>query len=143
VLVVAGLALVGAGCGTTESGAEEGYASVVIRNHTDEEVVAAVARVFHAEGYRSSLTGPGQVLFVKDASFLTAVSRDGLIAASGGGRPVRRALVEILKLDDGAHRVRCSATLMTGGNDPFFQEEKRQPKAPYQSLLNKAAKELK
>lgn len=131
------------GCSTSSGAGVSGYATVTIRNHTAEDVVRTTVEVFGADGYQGGMSGPGKLEFIKAASFMTAVSRDGVIAAGSGGRPVKHADLDIVALGDGSIRLRCQAYMVTGGPDPFFQEQKWLPLGHYQSLLNKVEKQLR
>jgi len=137
--------LAGVGCGTLGGSGADSYASVTIRNHTPEEIIAATAQVFGADGYRGAMSGPGQMVFEKSASALTTLSRDGLMATQAGGRTIKRVRVEIVSVADDAYRLQCKAYLVTGGSDPFFQNEAPVSKArsgAYHALLQKVADQL-
>jgi hypothetical protein len=140
------LALVGAGCQSTGESASASFASVTIQNHSAEQIAAATAQVFGADGYRGGPTGAGQMVFEKEASRLTTLSRDGLVATQAGASTINRVRVEIAPLSAGAYRLQCQAYMVTGGSDPFFQEEVRLTNVrsgPYRSLLKKVAEQLK
>jgi hypothetical protein len=146
VLICLMYALAGAGCQSTGEPASASFASVTISNHSAAEIAAATAQVFGADGYRGGPSGPGQMLFEKEASLGTTLSRDGLVAAQSGARSLNRVRVEIVPLSGGAFRLQCQAYVVSGGSDPFFQEEVRLTSVrsgPYRSLLNKVANQLK
>ena len=139
------LVLAGGGCGTVGGSGSDSFASVVIANQPTEKIAATTAQVFAAEGYRGGTIGPGEMVFEKAESGLTTVSRDGIAAAQSGARTINRVRVEIVPLGDGSHRLQCKAYMVTGGSDPFFQDEVPLAKirsGPYQSLLNKIEKQL-
>jgi hypothetical protein len=143
-----GLALLAAvsGCRSLGQPASASFASVTISNHTTDEIAAATARVFGADGYRGGRNVSGQMIFEKEASRGTSFAREGIVAAQGGATTINRVRVEIVPLSGGVHRLQCKAFMVTGGSDPFFQDEvpvAHIRRAPYQALLDKAAKELK
>lgn len=147
-LAAIGLALTlgGAGCGTLGGPDAENFASVTIEYHPPEVIAAATVEVFVADGYRVGATGPGQMVFEKTASALTSVSRDGFVATQSGTRTINRARVEIVRVGEHSHRLQCKAYLVSGGSDPFFQNEVALSKArsgSFRLLLNKVAKQLK
>jgi hypothetical protein len=142
------LALAGAGCGTvggSGSGSAD-FASVTITSHSAEQIVQTTAAVFGTDGFVGGMSGDGQMTFEKAASGLTTLSRDGLVAAQSGARTINRVRVQILTVGGGTYRLQCQAFLVSGGSDPFFQNESALSSlrsGPYQSLLNKVAKQLK
>ncbi len=140
------LALMGMGCHSLSGPGSASFASVTIQKHSVEEIAAATAQVFGADGYQGGKSGQGQMVFQKEASRATTMSRDGLVAAQSGARTMNRVRVEIVPLADGAYRLQCQAYMVTGAGDSFFEDEvplANIRSGPYQSLLNKVAKQLK
>jgi hypothetical protein len=128
------------------AGSSGGFASVTIKDRTKDEIVVTTAKVFTAEGYRSGRSASGQMVFDKEASRGTSMARDGIAATQSGARTIHRVRVDVIPLDDGGHRLQCKAYMLTGGSDPFFQDEvplANIRKKPYQSLLKKIQKQLK
>jgi hypothetical protein len=141
-----GLALLAAGCGSLSGPGSASFASVTIQGHSPEEIAAATVRVFGADGYSGGKAGTTDLVFEKEASRATTLSRDGLVAAQAGARTLNRVRVQIVSLSDGSHRLQCQAYMVSDAGDSFFENEARLANArrgPYQSLLNKVAKELK
>jgi hypothetical protein len=86
------------------------------------------------------------MVFEKEASKATSYSREGLAGAYYGVRTINRVRAEIVPLATDTYRLQCQAFMVTGGSDPFFQDEVPMTairRRPYQSLLNKVAKQLK
>jgi hypothetical protein len=140
------LGLASSGCRSLSGPGSASFASVTISNHTAEEIAKATAQVFGAEGYRGGPSGPGQMIFQREASRATTMSREGLVATHEGAQTMIRVRAEIVELAGGTFRLQCKAFTVTGGSDPFFQDEVALTNirsGPYQSLLNKVAKELK
>ena len=140
------LALAGTGCRSLGEPASASFASVTIQNHSEEEIAAATAQVFGADGYRGGKSGSGQMVFEKGASRATTLSREGLVATHYGAQTINRVRVEIVSLSGGQFRLQCTAFMVTGGSDTFFQDEvplANIRSGPYQSLLNQVAKQLK
>lgn len=139
------LVLAGAGCGSLSGPGSASFASANIQNHSAGEIAAATAQVFGADGYRGGVSGSGQMVFEKEASRATTFSREGLVDTHDGAQTINRVRVEIVPLSDGSHRLQCKAFMVSGGSDPFFQDEvplANVRSRPYQSLLNKVKKQL-
>ena len=101
--------------------------------------------MFGADGYAGGASGPGKMVFEKAASRGTSFAREGLVAAGYGAQTINRVRVEIVTMADNSHRLDCQAFMVTGGSDPFFQNEVPVAHArsgPYQSLLEKVKKQL-
>jgi hypothetical protein len=140
------LPLAGTGCRSVSGPGSATFASVTIQNHTSEEIAAATARVFAADGYRGGMSGPGQMVFEKPASRGTSFAREGIVNATSGAQTINRVRAEIVSLGDRTYQLQCRAFMITGGSDTFFQDEVPLTYArsgPYQSLLNEVAKQLK
>ncbi len=123
-----------------------GFASVTIKDHSKDEIIVATAKVFTADGYQSGKSASGQMVFDKEASRGTTLARDGIAATQSGARTIIRVRVDVIPLDEGSHRLQGKAYMVTGGSDPFFQDEvplAKVRKGPYQSLLKKVQKQLK
>jgi hypothetical protein len=140
-----GLLLAATGCGSLQP-ASASFASVMISNHSAEEIAVTTAKVFGAEGYRGGITRSGQLIFEKEASRATTMAREGFTSTYYGACSFYRVRAEMVSLSGGVYRLQCRAFVVTGGSDTFFQDEvplSNVRSAPYQSLLNKVAKELK
>jgi len=140
------LALSSTSCTTTGEPNSASFASVTIQNRSPEEIIQATAQVFGADGWRGGMSGPGQMIFEKEASRGTTLAREGVVGTFYGAQTMNRVRAEIISLAGEGYRLQCKAYLITGGSDPFFQEEKPLTNirsAPYQSLLNKVAEKLK
>jgi hypothetical protein len=140
------LALAGTGCRSFSGPASASFASVTIPNRSAEEIAAATAQVFAADGYRGGMTGSGQMVFEKEASRAASISREGLVGTHYGAQTINRVRAEVVSLGGGTYRLQCKAFMVTGGSDPFFQDEvplANFRSGPYQLLLNKVKKQLK
>jgi hypothetical protein len=138
--------LAAVGCGTVGGPASASFASVTIRNHSAEEIVAVTAQVFGADGYQGGPAGSGQMIFEQEASRGTSFAREGLAAGFYGATTIKRVRVDLVPLAGGSYRLQCKAFMVTGGSDPFFQDEvplANIRSGPYQSLLNKVEQQLK
>jgi len=149
VLVLASLCLlavlINTSCGTVSGPGSASFASVTIKNHSTQEIAAATAQVFGADGYRGGMSGSDQLVFEKEASRATSFAREGVVATMYGAQTINRVRVEIVPLGSGTYRLQCRAYMVTGGSDPFFQDEvpvTNMRGGPYQSLLNKVHKQL-
>ena len=140
------LVLAALGCRSLSGPGSASFASVTIQNHSPEEIAAATARVFGAEGYAGGLSNTGQLVFQKEASRATTLSREGLVATHEGSQTANRVRAEIVPLAGGSYRLQSQAYVVRGAGDAFFEDEVRltnMRSGPYQSLLNKVAKQLK
>jgi hypothetical protein len=140
------LGLAGGGCSSVSGPNSASFASVTIKDRSPEQVAAAAVKVFGAEGYAGGMTGPGQMVFQKEASRATTLSREGLVGTHYGARTLNRFRAEIVSLADGSCRLQGKAFVVTGAGDSFFEEEvplSNIRSGPYQSLLNKVEKQLK
>jgi len=138
--------LTGLGCRSMTQPGSASFASVTIENRSAAEIAAATVRVFEADGYRGGRAGPSKMIFEKEASQATSYAREGLAAGAYGQQTINRVRVDIVPLSESSHRLQCKAFMITGGSDPFFQDEvplSNLRRGPYQSLLNKVAKEFK
>jgi hypothetical protein len=145
--VLSGLMLVLAvsGCGTTKGPASASFASVTIQNHTEAEIIAATTQVFIADGYKGGPSGPGKMLFEREASSGTTIAREGLVGTAYGAQSYIRVRVETVELPGSQYRLQCKAYTVSGGSDPFFQREVGYANfrsGPWQALLNKVKKQL-
>jgi hypothetical protein len=134
-----------AGCKTASGPGSASFASVVIEGKTPEQIHDAAAKVFRKDGYEAYQVSPTRLVFEKEASRLTTISRDGLVAAQAGARTLDRVRSELVSLGEGSYRLQCEAFAVTGAGDSFFEEEVRKTNlraGPYRSLLNKVKKEL-
>ncbi len=140
------LLLAGTGCSSVGGPASASFASVIIQNHSLQEITGTTAKIFGAEGYTGGLQGPGKMVFQKEASRATTLSREGLLDTHYGARTVNRVRVEIDSLSGGSsYRLQCQAYVVRDAGD-MLEDEVRLTKVrsgPYQSLLNKVKKELK
>ena len=133
------------GCGSLSGSGSGGFASVTIPGHSADEIASATAQVFGADGYTGGANVSGKMVFEKAASRGTSFAREGLVNAGYGAQTINRVRVEIVALADNSHRLECKAFMVTGGSDPFFQNEVPLAQArsgPYQSLLDKVKKQL-
>jgi hypothetical protein len=137
--------LAGAGCGTFKGPASASFASVTIENHSAQEIAAATAKVFGEDGYSGGLRGPGKLVFEKEASRATTLSREGLFATQSGARTVNRVRAEIVPLSGGSsYRLQCKAYIVRDAGALLEDEDPLTNirSGPYQLLLNKVKKEL-
>lgn len=135
-----------AGCRSAHGPGSASFASVTIQSHSAEEIAAVTAQVFREEGYAGGSTGPATMVFQREASRLTTISRDGLVAAQAGARTLERVRAELVDMGGGSHRLQCQAYMVTGAGDSFFEDEvalTHVRSGPYRSMLKKVAKQLK
>jgi len=145
IVMLAGL-IAFCGCRSASGPGSASFASVVIQGRTLGDIVSTTGQVFREDGFIGAQTGPGSMVFEREASRLSTISRDGLVAAQSGARTIERVRVETVALDGDSHRLQCEAFMVTGAGDSFFENEVRMANlrsGPYRSLMNKVAKLLK
>src|SRR5262245_2003677 len=93
------LIMAGSGCRTFNESGE--FASVVIQNHTQEEIAQTTAKVFGDDGYVGRIGGPGEMIFEKDASRGASLAREGLASGYYGAQTIVRVKVSLVPLSTG------------------------------------------
>jgi hypothetical protein len=140
------LALAGAGCGSLKGPGSASFASVKIEHHSQEEIIAATSKVFTEDGYTGGLRGPNKMVFEREASRATTISKEGFYGAQSGARVVNRVRVEIVSLGGGSsYRLQCQAYIVRDAG-ALLEDEVRLSNlrsAPYQRLLDKVKKQLR
>ncbi len=139
------LPLAGTGCRSLSEPASSSFASVTIKNHSAEEIAKATVSVFAADGYQAGVGSSGEMVFQKEASRGTTLARDGIVATQGGASSLNRVRAQIVPVSTGVYRLQCKAYMVSGAGDAFFENEVALAhirSGPYQSLLNKVAKQL-
>jgi hypothetical protein len=117
------LLLAGPGCRTFSESGDASFASVNIQNHTQEEIAQAAAKVFAADGYVGRVGGPGELIFEKAASRGTSLAREGLVSGYYGAQTIVRVKATVVPMLEGGFKLQCRAYMVSGGSDPFFQDE--------------------
>jgi hypothetical protein len=139
------LALAGAGCGLTKPGSAS-FASVTIKGHPPDEIAGVTAQVFQEDGYVGGSMKGHPMVFQKEGSRMTDMAYGGVADTFYGAKTLVRVKVDIVTLGADSHRLQCQAYVVKDAGDSFFEEEQRLTnvrRGPYQSLLNKVAKQLK
>jgi hypothetical protein len=129
------------GCGATKP-ASASFASVVIQNHSMEEIRYATGEVFTADGYRV-MVHENQLKCEKEGSRATELAYEGL---AGGGAVDVRVLASIVQLSETSHRLQCNAYIVRNPGDPVFEDVSKLMNirsGPYQKLLDQVADKLK
>ncbi len=137
---------VATGCRSLTDPSSVTFAGVTIKNHTTEEITRVTVQVFAADGYRGGMNNSGQMVFEKEASRMTSLAREGAVNSYYGANTINRVRADIEPIGGGVYRLECKAYMVTGGSDPFFQDEVPMTnvrRGPYQSLLDKVAAQLK
>ncbi len=145
-LTAAWLVLSGAGCSSLSQPNTASFASVTIQNHSVEDIISATTKAFGEDGYTGGMKGSGNLVFERQASRGTTLSREGLYATQQGARTVNRVKVEIVPLAGGSsYRLQCKAYVVRDAGSLVEDEVPytNLRSGPYQALLNKVQKELK
>jgi hypothetical protein len=145
--VTAGLLLMaGAGCSSTGKPASASFASVTIHGQTDIAIANATIRVFQDDGYMGGAAPGLQMTFQKEGSRMKSLAYEGLVNTHEGAVTLIRVKTGIVNLGGDGFRLQCQAYIVRSAGDSFFEEEQRLSNirsGPYQSLLNKVARQLK
>ena len=142
-LLTLALLLAVAGCGTTKP-ASASFASVTIQGHSAEEIGKVTTQVFQEAGYKGGTMG-NQIVFQKEGSRMNNLAHEGVVGTHEGAQTLMRVKMDLVNLGAASYRLQCQAYIVRGAGDPFFEEEQRLANVrsgPYQSLLNKVAKQL-
>jgi len=121
------------------------FASVIIENRSEAEIATATTRVFGADGWRGGPSTSDRMVFEKEASRGTSMSRSGIYATQQGASSIYRVKVKTVQLAGGAHRLQCEAFVVSDPGDSFWEDEVRltnMRSGPYQALLDKVAAQL-
>ena len=138
------LLLATVGCGSLSEPGSASFAAVTIENHDAPAIAQATAKVFQSDGYDGEADAAEPMIFEKEASRGTTLSRAGLVAAHEGERTIYRVRVEIVSVGEHTHRLQCQAYVVTGTG--LFEDEVRLTSlrsGPYRSLLKRVKAELK
>jgi hypothetical protein len=145
--ILAGLVvLTGAGCKSTGEPGDASFAAVRIQNHSVDQIATITLKVFGEEGFTGGMTGQNTMVFERAASRGATYAREGFVAGYYGAQTVYRVKAAITPLAGGTIRLHCKAYAITGGSDPFFQDEvplSNAKSGKYQKLLDKVAAQLK
>jgi hypothetical protein len=140
------LLLIGTGCGSLSEPSSSSFASVKIKGHSPEAIAGVTTQVFLAEGYDGGGSITTSMTFRKEGSRMSNLAYEGVVHSYYGARTEMRVKVEIVGLQRGVYRLQCQAYTVTGVGDSFYEEERRvshMRRGPYQSMLDKVAKQLK
>jgi hypothetical protein len=134
-----GLAGLLAGCTSLTQPAGAGFASVVIANGTEAQVIEETVRVFTAAGWRADLGPDDEMTFEREGSTWDHVAYGSNIRDT----PVlNRVRARAVPLADGTVRLQCQAYIVRDGGGRNMEDEIRLhlPRSgPYQQLLDKVA----
>ena len=134
------------GCSTVSQPASASFAAVTIHGHTEVEIASATVRVFQEDGYMGGAAPTAHMTFQKEGSRMQSLAYEGLVNSHEGAVTLIRVKTEIVPLGGDGYRLQCQAYTVRSAGDRVFEEEQRVANirsGPYQSLLNKVAKELK
>ena len=125
--------------------ASASFASVTISGKSAGEIRDATIAVFRENGYQVFATSRG-LTFEKEGTKANSIAYDGFVGAHYGAVTIIRVRAELVALGNGAQRLQCKASMVSGAGDSFFEDE--HPLAnfrsgPYQDLLDEVAKRLK
>jgi hypothetical protein len=132
------------GCGSTKPQSAS-FASVVIHNHSPQEVETVAGQVFRENGYAGGPAGPMTLLFQKEGTRANSLAYNGITDTYYGAQTVVRVRAEMVDLGGGSLRLQCQTYMVRNAGDSFFEEETRLSNlrgGPYQNTLDEIAKRL-
>jgi hypothetical protein len=137
--------LTGTGCSSLNKPASASFASVTISGKSAGEIRDATIAVFRENGYQVFGSSRG-LTFEKEGSKANSIARDGFVGSHYGAVTIIRVRAELVDLGNGAQRLQCQASMVSGVGDAFTEDEHRLANyrsGPYQDLLDEVAKRLK
>src|SRR3954451_11596135 len=93
------------------------FASVVINNHSVQEIATTTSQVFTADGYMGGMTGPNQMVFQKQGSMMNTMAYGGVGDAYNGAMTMTRVKLEIVDLSAGSRRLQGEAFVVKDAGD--------------------------
>ena len=142
-ILLAALGLLG--CKNLNQPGSASFASVVIKNHSQEEIQKAAAQVFVEDGYSGRMIGAGQMLFEKEGTRANNIAYNGIVGTHYGAQTLVRVKTSLIDIGGGSLRLQAQAFMVRNAGDSFFEEETRLSNArsrPYQKLLDKIPEKL-
>jgi hypothetical protein len=135
------LMLACSGCSSSRGGAKQ-FASVTIHGKSAATIRDTVAAVLGAQGYVPAAKEVGWA-YERRGSTMSQVVHGGWFDTEAVRERIKLYLVPQA---DGAHRLDCSAMMVSDPGDAFFEEESRMTtlrSGPYQKLLNEVERRLR
>jgi hypothetical protein len=139
------LAALLAGCGTINPNPES-FASVIILNHSEDEIQKTTVQVFREAGFRGGAANLFEMVFERPAGTAATLSREGVWATQQGAQTIERVRAEIVGLAAGKNRLQCQAYMVSNAGDSVLENEVALAhirSIPYQSLMDAVATRLK
>lgn len=141
-LGLAPLLVASSGCSTAARGGPASFASVIVEDHTMEEIGRAAIAVFTSHAYATTLGGPDILVFEKPGG-----SMDNLLYGGWSpGEVTIRVKVYLTASSATSYLVSCNGFLVRNANDMAIEDEQRLTKlrrGPYQKLLEEMQERLK
>ena len=122
-------------------GRSQGMATIMVTEHTLEEVEAAIHAVFIADRFKLRKSAPRLKVYERDASMMKDLSYGGLVSEG----VVERAFLRIHDEGLGVHRVECNVYIVTGSGAAVFEDQTKVLKlfaGQYRRLLRRVARRL-
>jgi hypothetical protein len=145
IVVLALVALLGAGCRTGEA-TSASFASVIIPGKTPQEICKTTAAVFQEDGYQAMIVTPDQMVFQKEGSQGQSLAYGGVVDTHYGAVTMVRVRAQLVNLGAKGYRLQAKAYMVRNANDSFMQDESALlniRSRPYQNLLDKVAERSK
>jgi hypothetical protein len=134
--------LVSVGCRSTKSLVSSRMASIVVTNHSPEQIDTAIRSVFKNHGYQEGKGEEDEIVFQKPGSLMS-----GLVYSDWyNGGVWERIKVYQRELHPTETVVECDGYMVSEHDDPLFQKEKKEygtKKHHCQALMDEVARVLK
>ena len=139
--VIFALALT-AGCRSANPGVSDRMASIIVTNHSSQEIDGAIHFVFEKHEYTEGKSDDYKLIFEKQGSFMSGVVYSDWYSGGVWER------IKVFQRDwkPGQTVVECDGYMVKEHDDPMFSEEKREYKTKrthLQNLLDEVALALK
>jgi hypothetical protein len=130
------------GCASTDKPASASFASVIISNHTAQQIRDATDTVFQQNGYQVLGEQGGALVYEREATEREQRQYAGFVGAHEGEKVNMRVRVKIETKDAGSYWLTCKAYAVCNPGQPVFETTTALfgfQSDPYQKLLDKVA----
>jgi len=135
------LAFLTGGCSTAARGGPNSFASVVIENHTTDEIRRAAIAVFTSHYYVTAMGGTDMLIFEKSGGSMDNI----LYGGWSPGEVTIRVKVQISSSGPTSYLVSSQGFMVRNANDLAIEDEQKLSKlrrGPYQKLLEEVRKKV-
>jgi len=135
-------ALCAGGCSSTDKPASASFASVVISNHTPQQIRDATDTVFRQNGYQAMGEQDGALVYEREATKSEQRDYVGFVGAHEGEKVIIRVRVRVEVKNPSSYWLTCKAYAVSNPGQPVFESTTALfgfQSGPYQKLMNMVA----